>query len=492
MTALRFCLVSPVGLFRRTSPWYVRFSVIILLMVLGLSTVVQAAGPIVLIKDINDGPDDSSPDLQVVFNDVMYFTAYNPVYGNELWRSDGTTSGTTLVKDVNPGSESSNIFPLVTMDGMLYFAGYSNGEWGWWKSDGTTSGTVLITTLTGEPTWSAVSNHRLFFSAAVDKTHSSNFELWVTDGTASGTQLVKDIYPGIAGSSPTFMTDVNGTLFFRADDGVHGVELWKSDGTSAGTVMVKDIYEGNLPSAPYALTSVQGTLYFVASDVFGNRRLWRSDGTEAGTVQVSSAILFSSYATYQQPVITEMNGSLYFVATDEVHGYELWKSDGSVGSASLVKDIAEGTAESVPHDMKVVNKVLYFVADDGIHGEELWRSDGTAAGTQLVKDIAPGVNSSRPRYLASVNNTLVFIANDGTHGYELWTSGGTGQDTSMVEDLVPGSGDAFRTDSGPRIFSLLKTKVLFTATDGQTGQELRAFTLSSGLGSKVFLPTVSS
>ena len=31
------------------------------------------------------------------------------------------------------------------------------------------------------------------------------------------------------------------TLFFAANDGIHGQELWKSDGTRSGTVLVKDI-----------------------------------------------------------------------------------------------------------------------------------------------------------------------------------------------------------------------------------------------------------
>src|SRR5437764_7940896 len=58
------------------------------------------------------------------------------------------------------------------------------------------------------------------------------------------TNLVKVINPtGTSFSGP--LVNVNGTLFFSADDGVHGQELWKSDGTAAGTVLVSDINPGS-------------------------------------------------------------------------------------------------------------------------------------------------------------------------------------------------------------------------------------------------------
>ena len=51
--------------------------------------------------------------------------------------------------------------------------------------------------------------------------------------------------PAAASSYPGNLTNVNGTLFFAANDGTHGYELWKSDGTAAGTVLVKDINPGS-------------------------------------------------------------------------------------------------------------------------------------------------------------------------------------------------------------------------------------------------------
>src|SRR4051812_40225926 len=53
--------------------------------------------------------------------------------------------------------------------------------------------------------------------------------------------LVKDINPGSVGSfapAGNETANVNGVVFFTANDGVNGVELWKSDGTASGTTLV--------------------------------------------------------------------------------------------------------------------------------------------------------------------------------------------------------------------------------------------------------------
>ena len=85
--------------------------------------------------------------------------------------------------------------------------------------------------------------------------------------------LVKDINTVTEPSDPERLTDVNGTLFFAADDGIHGVELWKSDGTPGGTMMVRDIHPTGSANPNY-LVNVNGTLYFSASDDTHGNELW--------------------------------------------------------------------------------------------------------------------------------------------------------------------------------------------------------------------------
>jgi len=139
-----------------------------------------------------------------------------------------------------------------------------------------------------------------------------------------------DVRPGLDSSDRGYrydpLTVVNSTLFFTPDDGSHGIELWKSDGTEAGTVMVKDIYPGSNSSSPRAtwrgLTAVDGTLFFRADDGVHGSELWKSDGSEGGTLLVNDIRPGSEGSGPY--FVTEAGGALFFTADDGTHGRELW------------------------------------------------------------------------------------------------------------------------------------------------------------------------
>ncbi len=71
-------------------------------------------------------------------------------------------------------------------------------------------------------------------------------------------------------TEPLFLSQdfaaLGSTLFFVADDGIHGLELWKTDGSAAGTALVEDICPGVCGGWPQALTVSGGVLFFAASD----------------------------------------------------------------------------------------------------------------------------------------------------------------------------------------------------------------------------------
>lgn len=328
---------------------------------------------------------------------------------------------------------------------------------------------VINPTGISNPIWLTDVNGTLFFQAD-DGVHGP--ELWKSDGTPQGTVMIKDIYPGPQGSSPAEITNVNGILYFRAAD-ANGAELWKSNGTPEGTVMVKDIYTGQVSSCPMFLTNVGGTLFFVAGDynpVNSTARcsLWKSDGTADGTEMVKDIFYQGSYPTYKINNLTDVNGTLFFTALDN-NGVELWKSDGTEDGTNLVKNIYPDNSlfyNSYSFLTNVGGK-LFFAVNDGINGTELWKSDGTWDGTVMVKDIYPGSSGSGPANLVEVNGVLFFTATDGTNGYELWKSDGTADGTVMVKDINQGSGGSYPSD-----LINVKGTLFFHAANGVNGDEL--------------------
>lgn len=50
------------------------------------------------------------------------FAADEAGYGNELWATDGSLTGTYLVKDISPGTNSTVLSNFVEHKGLLYFS----------------------------------------------------------------------------------------------------------------------------------------------------------------------------------------------------------------------------------------------------------------------------------------------------------------------------------------------------------------------------------
>ncbi|QGJ70308.1 Hypothetical protein PBC10988_20030 [Planctomycetales bacterium 10988] len=409
-------------------------------------------------------------------NETLYFRADTIGFGEELWKVDKTLTGAELVKDILEGFSDSRPRDLLNHNGTLFFSAQDNPTGReLWRTDGTSAGTEQITesfaTHDGFRPFSLTNvNGTLFFSGG-NKIHTTDpegwvGELWMTDGTMEGTQIVKDIYSGSESSNPTSLTNVNGTLYFAANDGIHGVELWKSDGTSEGTQLVEDIVEGITGSFPSLITNLNGNLFFQTYiDAYGEE-LWRSDGTSEGATivrDIRPGREFSSPSNF-----LSVQGTLFFSANDGCHGIELWSTDGTSEGTELVKDIRARTLNSIPRYLTNVNGTLFFSATEGDLARELWRSDGTVEGTQLVKDLRPGYLDSSIKYLENLNGTLFFSAEAEQYDRALWRSDGTYEGTVLVKRL---GGGAFN----PRFLQNVNGTLFFAL--GTAGYESIGFEL---------------
>jgi ELWxxDGT repeat protein len=364
----------------------------------------------VLVKDIVPGSVGSQPTALTNVNGTLFFSARSDTNRRQLWKSAGTAADTLLVKEGFSGQDDvygqSAPFALINVGGTLFFTNASSSGTELWRSDGTAAGTILLkVTPPGMYNMATMGqltavNQTLFFSASPD--HLVHSELWKSDGTPAGTVLVTTM-------NANELTTARGLLFYINET----PGLWKSDGTTAGTLLVKDINPGSAYSNPLWMSDVDGTVFFSADDGAGVA-LWKSDGTPDGTQRILAITTWSS------PLGLNVQGMLFFRQAADNNTRELWRSDGTEAGTVQVKDSALGFGGAIPTGLVNANGTLVFSAWDLSHGVEPWMSDGTAAGTLRIQDIAPGNTSSNPSQFYVSDNTLFFTANDGATGQELW------------------------------------------------------------------------
>ena len=414
-----------------------------------------------LVSDLNPGSNGSFPSNFTTFSSSLYFSAYTFTTGRELWRYDGTSivlttnindTGTDIGGGLMEGNGSEPKW-FTAYHSRLFFSAFDprRGD-ELWSYDGTNAGRVADinpdandaikpNSKNSFPSELTVFDDALYFSAD-NGGNQTNYELWKYNGTNAS--IGSNLNPGNASSFPNGLTVFQGALYFSADDGSHGFELWKHTGSQ--TVLF-DINPGgaNSSSYPKNFLPFNGKLYFQAFHPSYGFELWKTDGN---TVSFAADINPGTGSSSPEfPIIFRQ--ALYFRATDGIHGSELWKFDGT--NATMAADI-NPNGDSFPKNFTVFNDQLYFSADDGTQGWELWKYDGTNASIVTNHNAS---SDSFPEWLTSFDNALYFVATTPETGYELWRYDGNA--VTLAADINPGVNSSFplnlRVHNGQLFFS---------------------------------------
>jgi ELWxxDGT repeat protein len=236
-----------------------------------------------LVAEINPGAAGSFPEEYTAFGDALYFKAYTVSTGWELWRlRDGTV---TLAADINPTANDLGSGVMVGNDShpsgfiahdQLYFTAFEPRRGGeLWRFDGSQASRVADInpdqndTIKTQPNSSwpnelTLLNGVLYFSANSGAVRE-NYELWSYNGAEvrEAANIRPDSGPAAGSSYPTGLTVFGGSLFFMADDGANGYELWKHSGTQTTLL---NINPGGATSSsfPKFFTAGGNHLYFQA------------------------------------------------------------------------------------------------------------------------------------------------------------------------------------------------------------------------------------
>ncbi len=449
-----------------------------------------SGGVVSLVKDIRTGgsPNNSQNFFRKTESTAgIFFTYDNGKDGLELWKTDGTQSGTQLFYDFFQ-------YPLSTQNPYRQFSSFDfysnssifNSEFVWynnklyffvnqqlWVTDGTNPPTLFKSIQSNNPTNAyslAVYKGELYFNIANN--------LWKTDGTEAGTVLVKSL-DNSQGPSLSNFAVANNLLFFSGYTSTHGEEMWRSDGTTAGTFMTKELIPGinypNLPSS-FQVKPVGNTLFFSFYNSVIGDELWKSDGTEAGTVLVKDIApgvgvgASLSYLTNfnNQFLVFAGNNSDWTDPNPNGNGTELWKSDGTTAGTQMIKDLNPNVGESssplnfYQNGFAIFNNKVYFSSGAADGQLRLTVSDLTPQGTYHL-DMLAGTE------VEATNYGLVFVGYDTISiNYEPYFSDGITK--ILLKNIAP----ATNASSSPNSFyhSPLRKIILFLANDGTTGTEI--------------------
>lgn len=170
-------------------------------------------------------------------NNTFYFRATgDPDNGEELYSYDPINDTTALVRDLNAGfRQSSSPQNFFTFNNRLFFTarGSNGGAFALYVYNDVAD---IMTELAPASFTSfflddAIEfNNKLYLGGRTDNSMVSQ-ELYVYDDVAL--TLVKDIYPGFSKSEPQEFTIYNNEIYFRAQNTTSGFELFKYNSATA-------------------------------------------------------------------------------------------------------------------------------------------------------------------------------------------------------------------------------------------------------------------
>ncbi|MCH9650477.1 MAG: hypothetical protein K0U98_19745 [Deltaproteobacteria bacterium] len=316
--------------------------------------------------------------LQRIGNQV-FFQLRQRFGDEELWSSDGTPVGTHRVGDFDEGSFHTDRFqgPLITVANRQLLISEDNGdrEFGIWALEPGSPPQLIFKTGFQE----GIKHLRPFQDRGVFLNQTADeVRIWETDGTREGTRPLFSVPRPAPSSDPRLLLPRRRSVAFLAQPISHRVELWQTNGREAGSFGIDlGSIHANRDNI-HQLGSAGADFLLLHSTT-----LLRSDGTEAGTVAISPATGSEFHRRGRQ---------VFYVGNDEEAGREPWVANLETGQANLIADLLPGRSptppgprNSDPKEFTTFGDHVYFLASAG-SGANLWLTDGTAEGTRGIQN----------------------------------------------------------------------------------------------------------
>jgi len=330
----------------------------------------------VQIKDINSGSNGSYP---IAFletpNGKGFFAANTNGNGFEPWITNGTSQGTFQLKNINT-KQQGVISEGIHLNGWYYFSAYDKDKGQeLYRTNGSTTQLVMdIETGVGSssPTNFVSDGTYVYFSATKDGVT----KLWRTNG--SSTQIAVNINGATETDSIGEITNVGSTIYFTASNSSAETVVYRFTG-SGSAIVSKNFGTAGFVTEMKALGS---NVWVSATDTLANGDAegflpWKLTGSTATKIsQAGSDNIASPYE-----FVKTDNGDVYFAAIVGEKGYELVRVASNATVGTLVSDTNPGAGSSNLTSITALGNTVFFAAYNGSN-LTYYRTTGTPASTK--------------------------------------------------------------------------------------------------------------
>ncbi len=310
-------------------------------------------------------------------------------YDLQLWKTDGTSPGTSLLKTLPSFLYNGDYLGMMKFNDILFLQFNALYLYDLSSNSYTSKNVQIIKPL--------LKNNQFFF---LGKDINYGDELWKTDGTVSGTEMVYDIYPGDIGSQIENIQIVDSIFFFNARHPNFGYEPWISNGSASGTRVLKDFTSGNNlgNSQNFNIVKCRNKFYFTLDDT-----IYKADLSLHSNTIVK---LFIQGIGTSPKHLFVMNDTVYFSLYKNNIGRKFYKYTG-INPVIQVTDL-NPTGNDVLEDSPIylLDNTWIFRYNNNVFA----KSNGTIQGSKfIIKPNKVNYSTNILDFAIHQNNLLCFV-----------------------------------------------------------------------------------
>lgn len=429
-----------------------------------------------LLLNINSKVDRGNQQVSTFMpvGDYLYMFANDSINGAELWRTDGSKDGTILLDNINIDYLPSGMEGYTEFKGNLYGTAVSFLEGiELYKSDGTPSGSGFVTPSdlfsSSAPRDYVVQGNYMYFIGRTGL--FSGDAIFRSDGTKTGTKAY--LATGTDIEEIANLTKVGNMISVSIKkNGKYGAYYVDTDNDE-----LKPYDQVNAQAPPAFYCGNDSLILYLELDSDGNLRQHNIIPPNVGTGSFS-------YAS-ESEINSKQLPDTFFMADSSIAYMVVLMSDNSKKVISYrhfdkATQIKKGVGYKPLENYTRVESIsgfgtkAIFSAYSSTYGQELFITDGTDSGTVLLADINQGSASSNPDNFYLFKDKLIFSATTADQGREVWITDGTTAGTKLLWDIQPGT-----AGGNPTEYSAYKGYLYIAASDSIRERSLYRFIVDS-------------